>query len=456
MALNIQSSATLSRFTGSKADILGLEGSNSVTIGKWYYTNDHLADAGIPLEVYYGIKSNKLSKVLTASDVAQIAIANNYVKSVAATLSATPNVDANGVLRVNVNLSTQAGQRAVETADGLLVTESLDYVRSTGDTDTMMLPVDANGKLTAFLRTSGAAGNALQVKPDGAFVQATTVHADSVNYLQIVDGAIKVKAAATIEKHNATALPSLAEFVSDLNTQKYVPTTPIEIGDIVLFAPAIGNFMYIGNGVAPYVEADFVKFEGPGMDDSYIRSRFLAGQGIAYNPLTGEIKTRVSADAGNDLAHGSDGGNFVSVASASFVATNGATPLTNTTQEHITNVHTRINDLTASVVNGAENGVSVVGQKARLGGALLVDTIIDQATKELSFKGNGATMVQNLYNAAYEVDANGLPVGDAKGWVRTFVGLDADGSPEWRFLIPSSWNGINNVFDKAAFGSHHS
>ena len=452
MALNILSSATLSRFTGSKADILALEGANTVTIGKWYYTNDHAADAGIPLEVYYGVKSNKLAKVLFASDVAAIAVANNYVKSVMATLSTTPDVDANGVLRVNVNLSTQAGQRASMAADGLLVTESPNFIRSTGDTDAIMLPVDANGKLTAFVRTSAAAGNAYQTKADGAFVQATTIHADSANYLSIVDGAIKIKAAATIEKHNATAVPNLATFVEHLNTDKFIPVTPIQVGDIVLFAPAVGNFMYVGNGVMPYVEADFIKFDSPveAMSDSYIRSRVMAGAGIDYNPLTGEIKTRVSTDAGNDLAFGSDGGNFVSVGNASFVAANGATSLTNTTQEHITNVHTRINDLTASVVNGAENGITVANQKARLGGALLENTIINQATKDLTFTG-GATMIEKQFMPTYLVNAQGLPTGQNLGWTHLFVGVEAGGQPELRLLIPSAWEG--STFDKSKYGT---
>lgn len=456
--VEIFSSGSLTRFTGTKQDILQAEAQGTLTIGKWYDTKDHRTDPSLPLEYYYAVKKNKLFKFLSEADVIAIARANNYVKSVMQTNSTLPVVDANGELKINVKLSAAIGQRAQMTSDGLLVSETPDYVRSTTDTNTVALGVDGNGQLSANVRVSNATRNAFTAKPDGGYVPALSVHSSSANYLKInALNEISLSNAALVDKHDATALVSLAEFVSDLNNNKFIPATDIGAGDLIIFKSSIGNYQYVGAGVVPFQITDFHKIESPAdaMSDSFIRSRMSAGAGWAYDPTTGIGSARHSTDAGNHIRFGADGGNYLNVGVSDFVSQNGGVTITKSTQDHVTGLHTRINDLSNQVVVGAENGLSIVGQKTRLGGKLDAKTVLDLDGKELYFKGDGAVFIQNRFIAAYK-NVGGKPVGAALGWVREFLGENEDGLLEPIYVRPLEWTGINGMFDPAYFGSQHS
>ncbi|WP_328427915.1 hypothetical protein [Streptomyces sp. NBC_00443] len=73
--------------------------------------------------------------------------------------------------------------------------------------------------------------------------------------------------------------------------------------------------------------------DGLYVECSDVRTCFSAGDGAAYDPVTGEISARVSADAGNTVAFGSDGGLFSAGGGggAPSVVTAGDTPTANNT-----------------------------------------------------------------------------------------------------------------------------
>lgn len=409
MALNKNLTRNAGVWKGTQADILAEETASTVVPGQVYETSDQ------PEKLWYlGVATNKLELLSrSVSNIESIVDARQYIKSVAATGSATPEVDSNGVFRVVSKISAQAGNQVSVNVDGLFVPESAaDYITSVAESDTAT-PSVVEGALSVAVRVSADAGNAILAKTDGIWAREVTIHPDSANYMEkTAAGEIKLKALAIINKHNATAYASLTAFVAALNDASFVPSPALGLGDIVIGSASMGNFMYVGDGSTPYSNADFEVVEGLEITDTQIRSKFSAGNGIDYSSVSGQIASKLSTDAGNDVVFGNDNGLYVSVENTII----GVTDENNTEQAldlkgTLNDIYSVIAGVKTNSVTGATNGATKSGNDVKLGGTLTETTTLD----------GGDLRVERMHIAVFNQDANDNPTTSTGDYAQVFV-----------------------------------
>lgn len=179
----------------------------------------------------------------------------------------------------------------------------------------------------------GGGSNLAHAGPDGLYVEC----ADVRSCLTAGDGIAYDPGTGEISARPSTDAGNLVTVGTDgglLATAPGAAPTAVEGGD----TPTAHNTV-TGTGAAgdPYVVTTDVVLDpappsgGPnlleaGPDGLYVecadvRTCFSAGDGAAYDPATGEISARVSADAGNAVTIGGDGGLYAPTASGAAVET---------------------------------------------------------------------------------------------------------------------------------------
>lgn len=111
----------------------------------------------------------------------------------------------------------------------------------------------------------------------------------SAPYLQIQganNNELFLKALAITDVHVDTTAVDLAAFVA----ASYTVGNEYQEGDtIILTAATGGTKIYLHNGDTTLGAADFTEIERPDLTDSYIRNLLGNGNGLSYNPATGEF-----------------------------------------------------------------------------------------------------------------------------------------------------------------------
>ncbi|MDH6489671.1 hypothetical protein [Streptomyces sp. SAI-127] len=183
--------------------------------------------------------------------------------------------------------------------------------------------------------------NLLSAGPDGLFVECADVRqcftaGDGAAYDQAT-GEISARVSAdagnttTIGADGGLYTPAAATALEEADT----PTVDVTVtgsgaaGDPYQVAAAV-----ILDATPPGGGSNLLQ-EGPGglfVECADVRQCFTAGDGAAYDPATGEFAARLSTDAGNTVAFGTDGGLYAAGGGgAPSVVTAGDTPTLNAT-----------------------------------------------------------------------------------------------------------------------------
>ncbi|MER7742303.1 hypothetical protein ABTX34_28980 [Streptomyces sp. NPDC096538] len=203
-------------------------------------------------------------------------------------------------------------------------------------------PYDVSAVVILDPAPPGGGANLLEAGPDGLYVEC----ADVRTCFSAGDGAAYDPGTGEISARPSTDAGNLVTFGTDgglLATAPAAAPTAVEGGT----TPTANNTV-TGTGAPadPYVvTTDVILDPAPpggganlleaGADGLYVecadvRTCFSAGDGAAYDPGTGEISARVSADAGNTVTIGGDGGLYAAGGGgAPSVVTAGDTPTVN-------------------------------------------------------------------------------------------------------------------------------
>ncbi|MFI2434632.1 hypothetical protein [Streptomyces sp. NPDC018693] len=231
---------------------------------------------------------------------------------------------------VAVTISGDAGNQTVIGVDGGIYTPSAATALEAVDTPTVDVAVDGTGTVGDPYQVSaavivdptppGGGSNLLQAGPDGLFVECADVRGclsagDGIDY----DPATGVIAAdISADAGNTTVIgsdggiytPPSATALQEADT----PTVDVTItgtgaaGDPYQVAAAV-----ILDPAPPGGGSNLLQ-EGPDglfVECADVRGCITAGDGAAYTAGTGEVEARLSTDAGNQVAFGTDGGLFV-------------------------------------------------------------------------------------------------------------------------------------------------
>lgn len=203
-------------------------------------------------------------------------------------LTGGPGVDYDQVTgEISVEVSAQAGNQLAVEPDGLYVPASAGGVTELQVTDTASVdltltgsgaggdPYDVSAAVRLDATPPGGGGNLIHEGPDGLYVECGDVR----GCLSGGDG---------IDVDAATGVISI-----DLSEQ-------------------VGNAATIAGDGGLFVSAGAVS-----CDD--VRPCLSAGDGIDYNPATGEIAAQLSTDADNQVVFGTDGGIYVPVGGGATV-----------------------------------------------------------------------------------------------------------------------------------------
>ncbi|MFF0092671.1 hypothetical protein ACFYSF_22295 [Streptomyces canus] len=232
---------------------------------------------------------------------------------------------------ISARVSADAGNTTVIGGDGGLYTPATSTAVQATDTPSVDVTVSGTGTagdpydVSAAVRLdptppSGGA-NLIEEGPDGLYVECSDVR----TCFSAGDGAAYDPATGEISARISADAGNAVVFGTDGGL--YAPTgggggsTVVQAGD----TPTANNTVTgTGSAADPYiVSTDVIVDPAPpaggtnllqsGPDGLYVecadvRTCFSAGDGAAYDPATGEISARVSADAGNTTVIGTDGG----------------------------------------------------------------------------------------------------------------------------------------------------
>ncbi|MFD3612386.1 hypothetical protein ACFWXA_30830 [Streptomyces atroolivaceus] len=256
---------------------------------------------------------------------------------------------------ISARLSTDAGNTVSFGGDGgiyappgggsptvLEVTDSTNLDLALTGTGTAGDPYDVTGTVILDPAPPGGGTNLIESGPDGLYVECADVRTcftagDGIDYDQTTgeiaaqistdagnttviggDGGIYTPAGSTAVE--AADTPSIDATVSGTGTA----ADPYQVSAAVILDPAPPG------GGANLLEAGP---DGLYVECADVRQCFSAGDGAAYDPATGEISARVSADAGNTVVFGADGGLYSPGGGGGTpsVVTAGDTPTANNT-----------------------------------------------------------------------------------------------------------------------------
>ncbi|MER6367443.1 hypothetical protein ABT255_03520 [Streptomyces mirabilis] len=231
---------------------------------------------------------------------------------------------------ISARVSGDAGNTTVIGGDGGLYTPaastdlqgtdttSIDVTVS--GTGTTADPYDVSAAVILDPAPPGGGSNLLETGPDGLYVEC----ADVRGCFLAGDGAAYDPATGEISARLSADAGNTTVFGADGGLYTPAASTALEAAD----TPTV-DVTVTGTGTAadPYQVAAAVILdpappggganlleEGP--DGLYaecadVRTCITAGDGAAYTPGTGEVEARLSTDAGNQVAFGTDGGLFV-------------------------------------------------------------------------------------------------------------------------------------------------
>ncbi|MFF3654866.1 hypothetical protein [Streptomyces olivochromogenes] len=235
---------------------------------------------------------------------------------------------------ISARVSADAGNTVVFGADGGLYSAGggggTPTVVTAGDTTTANNTVSGTGTAgdpyvvttDVIVDPAPPAGgtNLLQVGPDGLYVEC----ADVRGCFSAGDGAAYDPATGEISARLSADAGNTTVFGADGGLYTPAASTALEAAD----TPTV-DVTVTGTGTAadPYQVAAAVILdpappggganlleEGPDglyVECADVRTCITAGDGAAYTPGTGEVEARLSTDAGNQVAFGTDGGLFV-------------------------------------------------------------------------------------------------------------------------------------------------
>jgi hypothetical protein len=213
--------------------------------------------------------------------------------SCSCTVTAGPGitVDGNGAPSTPYVISSNAAATptAVEVTDTPTVDLSLTGTGTAAD------PYDVSAAVILDPTPPGGGSNLLHAGAEGLFVECSDVRScltagTGIDYDQAT-GTINAEAAALV-----TADSDCIALTGDGTAGAPLTAAPV-------IDPAPGNALACG--------PDGLLVTPGAVDCDDVRPCLSAGDGIAYDPATGVITARPSADAGNTLAFGTDGGLMV-------------------------------------------------------------------------------------------------------------------------------------------------
>jgi hypothetical protein len=408
-----QAVRTLGRWYGTKADILAIETAGTGELSRMYVTTDQTET-----EYYYFVKPNKIDRWRTTGDINTMIAEGQYIKSLSNTEgSVILERSSTGVLSASATLSTDPGQILMKKSDGsLYATAAPNFANGIQDTTGLDMSI-VNGKIQGDVKVSGYVDNAYAVLADGGYVQDIRVHTNSQEYMRKnADGTLEVIARPRIQKVDALALADVAAFVAAVNAATFVPTKPLEIGDIVF--TAAGNYEYMGNGAMPIQASDLVTVEGDEANTATYRDAITGGDGWDFNKISGIGSTLPSTQANNDVVAGADKRLFVDVDQT----TSAAGGSTSSIQQHLINLYNLGGAGIQRAGNGLELGAIVAGEtpKVILGGMLEKNTAVAQDGKRFLFTG-GAFGIEKGFLQVWDTNAQGYPTGSTGNWAHVFV-----------------------------------
>ena len=244
---------------------------------------------------------------------------------------------------ISARVSADAGNTTVIGGDGGLYTPASSTAVQATDTPSVDVTVSGTGTagdpydVSATVRLDpappGGGSNLIEEGPDGLYVEC----ADVRTCFSAGDGATYDPGTGEFSARLSADAGNTVAFGSDGGLYAAgggggAPSV-VTAGDTVT-----ANNTVTGTGAAgdPYVvTTDVIVDPAPpaggtnllqsGPDGLYVecadvRSCFSAGDGAAYDPVTGEISARVSADAGNTTVLGGDGGLYTPASSTSLQA----------------------------------------------------------------------------------------------------------------------------------------
>jgi hypothetical protein len=130
-----------------------------------------------------------------------------------------------------------------------------------------------------------------------------TIAAASQPYLEIVGGALSVKALAI----STVTVDTTSADLSAAIAANYSNGDELQRGDtLILKGVAGGDEVYIHNGGSAGDATDFTIVQVPNLDDAYVRTLVSANQGITYNNSTGVFG--LGGDITNDITLNLAGG----------------------------------------------------------------------------------------------------------------------------------------------------
>ncbi|MGW2766247.1 hypothetical protein [Streptomyces sp. NPDC001275] len=230
-------------------------------------------------------------------------------------------VDGNGSPSLSYIVSAEGG-----VATALAVTDSETINFDLTGTGTPGDPYEITGSVILDPAPPGGGSNLLNEGPDGLFVEC----ADVRTCFSATDGATYDPATGKIGAKVSTDAGNQTTIGGDGGLYTPAASTAVEAKD----SPTV-DVTVSGTGAAgdPYEVSAAVILDpappgggtnliGEGPDGLYVecadvRQCFSAGNGAAYDPATGEFSARLSADAGNAMAFGSDGGLYATGGGAS-------------------------------------------------------------------------------------------------------------------------------------------
>ncbi|MFE0545204.1 hypothetical protein [Streptomyces sp. NPDC058891] len=307
---------------------------------------------------------------------------------------------------IAANISGDADNTTVIGTDGGIYTPAAATVLEAADTPTVDVTVSGTGSTADPYQVAAAVildptppqggTNLLQAGPEGLFVEC----ADVRGCLTAGDGIAYDPATGEIEARPSTDAGNIVTFGTDgglYATGGGGTATVVQAGD----TPTANNTVS-GTGTAgdPYVvSTDVVLDPAPpgggsnllqsGADGLFVecadvRGCLTAGDGITYDPATGEISANISTDAGNTTVVGTDGGLYTPAGSTVLVSAD-----TSTVDTTITGNGTAGDPYTIEadvIVAPDPNGVEVAAN------GLLVAPSVD-AGNQLAFGADGRLFV---------------------------------------------------------------